>query len=144
MRFLHKAFEPLQRYMLDVPVEIRLLEWELSPIASGSFVFLPWTIKRRAARAPRASDLAEIAAYFHRAETPELAGTVLRNYFHINAPHSTTPVSLNGAVEHVEAYGKPDEFLLVGYPDGGLISVSRQKLPFQENAAPADHWWGPR
>ncbi|RYE10374.1 MAG: hypothetical protein EOP22_04845 [Hyphomicrobiales bacterium] len=144
MRFLHKDFVPLRDYLAAQPVQIRKLEWDLRPVEAGSFAFLPWTVKRRAARPPQAAELAEIEQCFHWADRPENGGTAFEHYFHINAPPSDAAVSLSGAVEHVEAYGAPDEFVLCGYPDGGLISVSRQTLPFQQGLARADDWWGPR
>lgn len=143
MRFHHEDFAPLERYLTAETCEIWRLEWDLNPVEAGSFAFLPWTVKRRPAHAPQPATISEIREYFRRADKPELAGTVLLDYFHINAPASDQPVSLSGAVEHVEAYGGPSEFLLVGYPDGGLISVSRRMLPFQE-AVPQANWWGPR
>ena len=143
MRFLHKDFAPVRAFLTTEPCVIRRLEWDLNPVEAGSLVFLPWTVKRRPAHSPQPSDVTEIEAYSRRGSKPEDAGTVLHNYFHINAPASDRPVSLSGAVEHVEAFGAPVEFLLVGYPDGGLISVSRQLLAFQHGLAEAE-WWGPR
>jgi hypothetical protein len=142
VRFHHEDFGPIRTYLTAEPCEIRKLEWDLSPPVEG-YAFLPWTIKRRPAHPPQPSSIAEIEDYFHRADIAENAGTVLHDYFHINAPASERAVSLNGAVEHVEAYGTPNEFLLAGYHDGGLISVSRRVLPFQDGVAEID-WWGPR
>ena len=141
MRFLHRDFAPLRAYLTSAPCEIRRLEWDLNPPFEG-YAFLPCSVKRRDARPPQPATPAEIEVYFHRADKPENAGTVLSDYFHVNAPPSDHPVSLSGAVEHVEAYGAPKEFLVVGYVAGGLISVSRQQMPFQIGAALAD-WWGP-
>ena len=143
MRFLHTDFAPLEHYLSTEACEIRRLEWDLNPVEAGSFAFLPWTVRRRPARAPQPTTIGEIKEYFHRGDRPEDAGTVLLNYFHINAPRSDVAVSLSGAVEHVEAFGEPGEFLLVGYHDGGLISVSRRMLPFQDGLQQAT-WWGPR
>ena len=143
MRFLHTDFVPVREFLTGGPHDIRRLEWDLNPVEAGSFAFLPWTVKRRPARSPQPSNLVEIEDYFRRGHRPDQAGTVLFNYFHINAPSSDRAVSLSGAVEHVEAYGGPTEFLLVGYPDGGMISVSRQMLPFQIGLTEAE-WWGPR
>jgi hypothetical protein len=142
MRFLHTDFAPLRTYLTSAPCEIRRLEWDLNPPFEG-YAFLPWTIKHRPAHPPQPATVAEIEDYFHRADKPENAGTVLHDYFHINAPPSDRAVSLSGAVEHVEAYGAPTEFVLAGYHDGGLISVSRRMLPFQDGVAEID-WWGPR
>ncbi len=143
MRFLHKDFSPLRAYLASEPCEIRRLEWDLNPATEGYF-FLPWTIKRRPAHAPQPSSAADVEACFHYADIPENAGTAMEHYFHVNAPPSDHAVSLSGAVEHVEAFGSPIEFILAGYPDGGIISVSRRMLPFQDGAEQIDGWWGPR
>jgi len=143
MRFLHNDLRPIELFFGANSCDIRRLEWDLNPVEAGSFAFLPWTVKRRPARPPETTTLKEIGEYFHRADKPEDAGTVLFNYFHVNAPLTDRAVSLPGAVEHVEAFGAPMEFLLVGYPDGGLISISRHVLSFQEGLEQA-HWWGPR
>jgi hypothetical protein len=144
MRFLHKDFGPLQQFLTTEPCELRRLEWDLHPMEAGSFAFLPWTVKRRPAQAPQPATLADIEACFRYADRPENAGTALRHYFHVNAPASDHAVSLAGAVEHVEAFGGPAEFVLAGYPDGGIISASRRVLPFQTGAQRVDDWWGPR
>lgn len=143
MRFLHKDFGLLRAYLSAEPCDIRRLEWDLNPAEAGSLAFLPWTVKRRPAHAPQPASVADIETCFARSQRVEEAGTVLRDYFHVNAPPSDVAVSLPGAVEHVEAFGAPAEFLIVGYPDGGLITVSRRMLPFQDGAGQAD-WWGPR
>ncbi|HWA20728.1 MAG TPA: hypothetical protein VG757_17205 [Devosia sp.] len=70
------------------------------------------------------------------------ASLVLSQYFHVNMSATGRPLSLVDAVEFVEAEGTAGEFLLVGHPDGGLISVSRERLAFQVGFPPID-WWGP-
>jgi hypothetical protein len=47
---------------------------------------------------------------------------------------------LKDAVLKIEASPANNHFLVVGYEDGGVISVSGTTLPFQINARPAD-WW---
>jgi hypothetical protein len=143
MRFLHKDIAPVRQFLAAEPCDIRRLEWDLNPVEAGSFAFLPWTVKRRPARAPAPSTGQEVEDCFNRSHRPEEAGTMLASYFHVNAPPTDHAVSLPGAVEHVEAFGGPTEFLIVGYPDGGVISVSRRMLPFQDGTQQAD-WWGPR
>ena len=63
-------------------------------------------------------------------------------YVHVNPPSGSRHVPLSAAVEHIEAYASASEFLLVGYADGGLISVSRDLLPFQAGLQQA-MWWRP-
>lgn len=48
---------------------------------------------------------------------------------------------LKRAVAEIEGT-ETGSFILVGYHDGGTISVSHRTLPFQQNARPAD-WWKP-
>lgn len=67
--------------------------------------------------------------------------TVLQYYFHVNSTAVGRPLPLVAAVEFVESSGGEREFLLAGHPDGGLISVSRVQLPFQDGMKPIT-WWG--
>jgi hypothetical protein len=140
MRFLHKDLAPLKAHLLAAPNEIKRLEWDLNPIIRGPMAIFSFNPKRRPADRPRPGTVDEIETTFRRAANPELAGTVLLEYFHVNAPPSERAVSMAAAIEHVEAYGGPTEFLIVGYPDGGVISVSRYVLPFQEGSHEAT-WW---
>ena len=142
MRFLHKDFAPIAAHLANQPCDIRLLEWEREPIERSGFAFLPWTRKRRPAHPPRLASAVEVKTCFDLTQRPDQAAAVLAGYFHVNAPPSDRAVSLSGAVEHVEAFGGPVEFLLVGHPAGGLVSVSRTLLPFQEGAEEA-RGWGP-
>ena len=66
---------------------------------------------------------------------------MLKHYFHINPTTVGRPLAVDEAVQFVEAEGAPDEFLLAGHPDGGLVSVSTRPLPFQEGLKPIT-WWG--
>ncbi|TBX98343.1 hypothetical protein [Rhizobium laguerreae] len=50
--------------------------------------------------------------------------------------------SLKDAVTTLEAAPKSDDFILVAYQDGGIISISNNILPFQPDAAKAS-WWTP-
>ena len=142
MRFLHKDFAPVRAWLAAGPADIRRLEWDLNPVDQG-FAFLPWTVKRRPARPPVTATPTEVETVFLRSEIAGEARATLDGYFHVNAPPTDRAVSLPAAVEHVEAFGGPEEFLLVGHPDGGMVSVSRRMLPFQDGTAQADGW-GPR
>jgi hypothetical protein len=50
--------------------------------------------------------------------------------------------TLADAVVSVETMAWGDDFLLIAYQDGGLISVSGRRFTFQESAKPAP-WWHP-
>jgi hypothetical protein len=49
-------------------------------------------------------------------------------------------LSLQKAVERVEANGSEDDAVVAAYQDGGLITITREKQAFQAGARPAD-WW---
>jgi hypothetical protein len=103
---------------------------------------LPTTLKRRAALPAQPAGLDDLAFFASRGNGPRHAITVLQHYFHLNSSVVGRPLSLAEAVEHVELEGASGEFLLAGHPDGGLISVSRDRLPFQAGLEPIT-WWGP-
>jgi hypothetical protein len=140
MRFLHEDFGLLKAYLLAEPNDIRRLEWHLKPTVRSAMGVFAMTPKRRSADRPRSSSVDEIEAMVQRTKNPQLAGAVLSEYFHVNAPLSDRAVSMAAAIEHVEAYGAPNEFLIVGHPNGGFVSVSRHALPFQEAAREATSW----
>jgi hypothetical protein len=142
MRFLHADFAPLKAYLTSNPVAIRRLEWELNPVVKDAFSIFALKPKLRPAAAPRAATLDDVAQLFERTRTIPGGAHAPWEYFHVNAPPSDRAVSLRAAVEHVEAFGGPAEFLIAGYHDGGLISVSRLHLPFQDDAKEA-RWWAP-
>ena len=147
VRYLHKDFSPIRAHLAAGPADVRRLEWELNPVVKDPFAVFALKPKRRAAAPPQAAGLEEIEAVFRQSSDTKAVGSVLAAYFHINAPPSNRPVSLAAAIEHVEAFGAADEFLLAGHPEGGLVSVSRRPLPFQDGLellrswAP-DTWWG--
>jgi hypothetical protein len=94
----------------------------------------------RPANAARLGEVSDIEFIARRGGASHI-GTVLRFYFHINSTNDEPILPLVEAVAHVEQNGGESEFLLAGHPDGGLISVSRHRLAFQE-ANPIT-WWGP-
>jgi hypothetical protein len=99
--------------------------------------------KRRPAHPARSVPLAEVEHFARRKGDPREAAQVLRYYFHVNssAPEGR-PMSLVDAVAYVESNGAPDEALLAGHLEGGLVSVSRALQPFQDGLKPIA-WWGP-
>ncbi len=142
MRYFHKDIAPVMAHLEAQPCSIHILEWEREPL-DGGFAFLPMMQKRRPAHPARAATASEVASFGTRKNDPRQAALVLRHYFHINtsAPEGR-PLSLVEAVAHVESRALPGEFLLAGHPDGGLVSVSREPLPFQSGVSPIT-WWGP-
>ena len=140
MRYLHKEFAPIRQHLEGGTPDIRRLEWELNPIVKGPLSIFDLKAKRRSAAPPSTASVADIKAIFDLSGDPLRAAAVLAGYFHVNAPPSNRAVSLAAAIEHVEAYGGPDEFLLAGHPEGGVISVSRGPLPFQDGLEQIDSW----
>lgn len=142
MRFLHKDPAPVFQFIPHDSQRIAMLEWEREPL-SGGFAFLPMTQKRRPADSARPVSRAVVEEFARRKKDPREAAGVLRHYFHVNSSAPVgRPMSLVEAVEYVEQHGAGDEFLLAGHLEGGLISVSRDALPFQQGLKPIT-WWGP-
>jgi len=71
-----------------------------------------------------------------------LWGLALPYYVIVSSSVNPEALSLREAVTRVEATAARDEFLLIAYQDGGIISVSGMTFPFQEHAQRAD-WWQP-
>jgi len=140
MRFMHKDVRPVLQYLAVEDSRIMMLDWEREPIVGG-FAMLPNTLKRRAAYPAKPASIRDVEYYGGRGSGPDHAITVLKHYFHVNPTTVGRPLALSEAVEFVEGAAAPDEFLLAGHPDGGLISVSSQPLPFQEGMKPIT-WWG--
>lgn len=141
MRFRHKDIAPVIAWLHNQPCIIQRLEWEREPRAGG-FAFLPQSIKRRAAHQPVTVGPREVEYFAGRGADATHASLVLAHYFHINSAMRPRPLSLEEAVVFVEEEGTENEFLLAGHPDGGLVSVSRTRLPFQAGLEPIT-WWGP-
>ena len=76
------------------------------------------------------------------AASEKLWGALLPYYLWVSTSHREHPTTLSEGVVEVEAGSHPEEFLLVGYEDGGVISISNTKLSFQTGARAAD-WWRP-
>lgn len=71
-----------------------------------------------------------------------LWGLRLPCYARISKSANAPQLSLPEATAAIENDVMVDQFLIVAYQDGGLISVSGTKLPFQKEADTAD-WWRP-
>jgi hypothetical protein len=80
-----------------------------------------------------------------KVDVPRLAasGLSLPYYLRISEAPETEAISLERAVTKVEAGSIENRFLIVGYQDGGIISISGRMFPFQEHAKRAD-WWRPK
>ncbi|HYD05104.1 MAG TPA: hypothetical protein VEC60_05240 [Reyranella sp.] len=89
---------------------------------------------------PNAVDVSAIQTMLKRSET--LWGTALPYYLWISKSAEGNTASLAEAVAQIESSADQEKFLIVAYQDGGLISVSGIRLPFQVDARKAD-WWGP-
>jgi len=71
-----------------------------------------------------------------------LWGSNLPYYLRVLTPGKSAALSLKEAVARIEGRPLSDDFLLVAYQDGGLISISGEVLPFQRGARAAQ-WWRP-
>lgn len=140
MRFFHKNTAPVLAYLEREQCSVLMLDWESQPKVGG-FAMLPNTIRRRAANPAKPVAVAEVGFFAGGGDGPQHAVTVLQFYFHVNSTAVGRPLPLVEAVEWVESNGAESEFLLAGHPDGGLISVSRVQLPFQDAMKPIT-WWG--
>lgn len=139
MRFFHKDVAPILTALGHGTPVIQALEWELNPRTRNFLSLLGREGHRTALPATPATILDVIE--MSRRKPPMRISEVFRHYFHVNRTLSVDPAALTTAIQHVESAGAPDEFLLAGHPDGGLISVSRDKLPFQQGLDPIT-WWG--
>ncbi len=63
------------------------------------------------------------------------------HYLNVTRVRDSQMQNLKHDVAWVEARGGTDNFIVIGYHDGGIITISQEKLPFQQGAAGAD-WWG--
>ena len=73
--------------------------------------------------------------------TRELGGALLPYYLWVSSAPREQASKLEIGIAEVQA-PRAEAFLLIGYDDGGAVSVSNRKLSFQAGARPAD-WWQP-
>jgi hypothetical protein len=139
MRFRHVDPAPVIAYLRGTSPGILILDWERERKAGGIAGLLNLQKPQPAGPARPAS--IEDVEFIARRGPPSHAGLVLRYYFHVNATATARPLTLVEAVEHVEAQGAADEYVIAGHPDGGLISVSRDRMSFQSGDPIT--WWGP-
>jgi hypothetical protein len=138
MRFRHADPAPVLAYLRANPVAIQILEWERERRAGGLAALMQQ--KPQPAGPAKPASIGDVE-FMARRGPPSHAGFVLRYYFHVNSTVVGRPLSLVEAVEHVETSAVPGEFLLAGHPEAGLVSVSRERLPFQPGEPIT--WWGP-
>lgn len=100
------------------------------------------TVKKYDNTSPSSSSAIDVSIVEEVLKTSEtLWGGSLPYYLRISKVDAGDLVTLKEGVSKVEASSSHDEFILVAYPDGGLISVSGVVLPFRKGA-PSANWWG--
>lgn len=139
MRFRHVDPSSIIAHMHTTSPVILILDWERERKAGGIVGLL--NLQKPQPAGPARSASIEDVEFIARRGPPSHAGLVLRHYFHVNATATGRPLTLVEAVEYVEAQGAADEYVLAGHPDGGLISVSRDRMSFQSGDPIS--WWGP-
>jgi hypothetical protein len=139
MRFRHPDAAPVLAHLRGAPVTILVREWERDRAPGGLAGVLRMN-KPQTARPAQPAKVSEVE-FIARRHSPSEIGVVLRFYFHIGSSCDEPILPLVEAVAYVERYGISGEFLLAGHPDGGLISVSRERQPFQHGEPIT--WWGP-
>jgi hypothetical protein len=140
MRFRHLDPVPVLNYLRSTPATILVREWERQRTPAGIAGLLRRG-KPQMARPGQPGTVGEVE-FIARRRPPSEVGVVLRFFFHVGSSSAEPILPLVEAVAHVERVGAASEFLLAGHPDGGLISVSRESLSFQQGLEPIT-WWGP-
>lgn len=120
MRFLHKQIGPILDYIRDRKLTSYLMEV-------------------RGKQAPRTVDLDFIRAYAD--DTAKYLGAAPIDYILVMAKDAAMP-TVGVMIADIEGRLENSSFVLIGYNDGGVISVSNHRLPCQVDAQPAE-WWKP-
>lgn len=141
MRFRHIDPAPIIAFLRETSPAILVREWERERSVGGVGRLLGMASLPKAANAAQPGQISDVEFIAGRGKGPQHVGNVLRFYFHINSSSPEPILPLVEAVAHVEGRAGAGEFLLAGHPDGGLISVSRERLPFQQGEPIT--WWGP-
>jgi hypothetical protein len=81
--------------------------------------------------------LDRLDAYF--AESNVLWGTAPKTFVYVGV-RPPAGLTLPEAIRRAESERTGADFVPVGYQDGGVISVTKEKQEFQASAQPAD-WW---
>jgi hypothetical protein len=74
------------------------------------------------------------ATFSYHGDTP-------RKYLRFLSANSSLATHVKTAVREIEAGSVPGGFLLIGYEDGGVISISANELSFQSSEYDADRWY---
>ena len=139
MRFRHVDATAVIAFLRDNQPAILVREWDRERAAGGIAGMLRMS-KPQAAQGAQSGKIRDVEFIAGR-HAPSNIGVVLRFFFHIGSSSDQPILPLVEAVAHVENRGLAGEFLLAGHPDGGLVSVSRERLPFQSGDPIT--WWGP-
>jgi len=139
MRFRHVDATAVIAFLRDNQPAILVREWDRERAAGGIAGMLRMS-KPQAAQGAQSGTISDVEFIAGR-HAPSNIGVVLRFFFHIGSSSDQPILPLVEAVAHVENRGLAGEFLLAGHPDGGLVSVSRERLPFQSGEPIT--WWGP-
>ncbi len=121
MRYLHLSTDELCEYVQSLGLTVMRCE-------------------RSVKSSPVETDVAAIKKVLEISKT--LWGAILPYYLSIATSIDAEAPPLEDAVSRVEASPIASRFLVIGYEDGGVISVSGSTLPFQAKAKPAE-WWTP-
>jgi hypothetical protein len=73
-------------------------------------------------------------------QSQTLWGTSLPHFLRVSKSKVANCLSIGEAVAKTEELVSSEDFLIVAYQDGGLISISGTLLPFQESEKSAE-WW---
>ena len=98
-------------------------------------------VQERRHSSPAATTCDAIEEMLEQSQT--LWGLSVPHFICVSKSIATNCVSIDEAVAKTEGLESHDDFLIVAYQDGGLISISGRLLPFQEIAEPAE-WWRPK
>lgn len=88
----------------------------------------------------RKVDHSALRTYFD--ETQRLWGLYPGEYLLATTGLRPKDTSLAATMRYLQADHAGDVIALVGYNDGGVISLSHETLPTQQNAKPAEWWSG--
>jgi hypothetical protein len=121
MRYLHKDVVNIRKFVESKQLKIRACTYE-GHLTSDK---------------PELDPISEMLR-----ATDKLWGRRLSYFLDVSSSTDQAVLPLKEAVLRVEAAVVSDDFLLVGYQDGGIISISGKILPFQTDAKVAE-WWRP-